>query len=95
MKSYSRGEVVLVRYPFSDLSGSKVRPAVIVNAPHTSQDFCSSTNQQDKVAATGRIPIERLAQRGAERGNGSKAKRLYSSSESDRTKRWAIVRFGS
>lgn len=30
MSNYSRGEVVLVRYPFSDLSGSKVRPAVIV-----------------------------------------------------------------
>jgi mRNA interferase MazF len=38
MSNYSRGEVVLVRYPFSDLSGSKVRPAVIVNSPHTSRD---------------------------------------------------------
>ena len=38
MSSYSRGEVVLVRYPFSDLSGSKVRPAVIVSAPHSSRD---------------------------------------------------------
>ncbi len=38
MNNYSRGEVVLVRYPFSDLSGSKVRPAVIVSAPHASQD---------------------------------------------------------
>ena len=38
MSNYSRGEVVLVRYPFSDLSGSKIRPAVIVNAPHTSRD---------------------------------------------------------
>lgn len=38
MSSYSRGEVVLVRYPFSDLSGSKIRPAVIVNVPHTSKD---------------------------------------------------------
>jgi len=38
MSNYSRGEVVLVRYPFSDLSGSKIRPAVIVNAPHTSKD---------------------------------------------------------
>lgn len=38
MPSYSKGEVVLVRYPFSDLSGMKVRPAVIVNAPHASQD---------------------------------------------------------
>lgn len=38
MPSYSKNEVVLVRYPFSNLSGSKVRPAVVVNAPHVSQD---------------------------------------------------------
>jgi mRNA interferase MazF len=37
MSSYSKGEVVLIRYPFSNLSGSKVRPAVI-RAPHVSQD---------------------------------------------------------
>lgn len=36
--SYSRNEVILVRYPFSDLSGSKVRPAVVVSTPHVSQD---------------------------------------------------------
>lgn len=38
MSNYSRGEVVLVRYPFSDLSGSKIRPAAIVSAPHPSKD---------------------------------------------------------
>jgi len=38
MPSYSKNEVILVRYPFSALSGVKVRPAVIVNAPHVSQD---------------------------------------------------------
>ena len=38
MPSYSKGEVVLIRYPFSNLSGSKVRPAVVVNASHVSQD---------------------------------------------------------
>ncbi|MEN3334250.1 MAG: mRNA interferase MazF [Blastocatellia bacterium] len=38
MSNYSRGEVVLVRYPFSDLSGSKIRPAVIVNSHHSSKD---------------------------------------------------------
>lgn len=38
MPSYSQNEVVLVRYPFSNLSGSKVRPAVVVNTPHVSQD---------------------------------------------------------
>lgn len=34
----SRGEVALIRYPFTDLSGSKVRPATVVNAPHVSKD---------------------------------------------------------
>ena len=38
MPSYSKNEVILVRYPFSNLSGSKVRPAVVVNASHPSQD---------------------------------------------------------
>lgn len=39
MPSYSKAEIVLVRYPFSDLTSSKVRPAVIVNAAHSSQDL--------------------------------------------------------
>ncbi len=39
MPSYSKNDIILVRYPFSDLSGSKVRPAVVVNAPHLSQDI--------------------------------------------------------
>lgn len=39
MPSYSKHDVVLVRYPFSDLTSSKVRPAVVVNAPHRSQDI--------------------------------------------------------
>ena len=38
MPSYSKNDVVLVRYPFSDLTSAKVRPAVVVNAPHASQD---------------------------------------------------------
>jgi len=38
MPSYSKNEIILVRYPFSDLSGSKVRPAIVVNASHISQD---------------------------------------------------------
>ena len=39
MNNYSKNDVILVRYPFSDLSGSKVRPAVIVSASHISGDF--------------------------------------------------------
>ena len=39
MPSYSKNDVILVRYPFSDFSAAKVRPAVVVNAPHPSQDY--------------------------------------------------------
>ena len=39
MPSYSKHEVILVRYPFSDLSSSKVRPAVVVSTSHPSQDI--------------------------------------------------------
>ena len=38
MPNYSRHDVLLVQYPFSDLSAAKVRPAVVVHAPHPSQD---------------------------------------------------------
>ncbi|MGH9961246.1 MAG: type II toxin-antitoxin system PemK/MazF family toxin [Pyrinomonadaceae bacterium] len=38
MPSYSKSEVILVRYPFSDLTATKVRPAIVVNAPHISKD---------------------------------------------------------
>lgn len=36
--NYSKNDIILVRYPFSDLSSSKVRPAVVVSAAHQSQD---------------------------------------------------------
>ena len=39
MPNYSKNSVILVRYPFSDLSNAKVRPAVLVSAPHISQDI--------------------------------------------------------
>ena len=39
MPSYSKGDVVLVCLPFSDLSDGKVRPAVTVSAPHKSNDI--------------------------------------------------------
>jgi mRNA interferase MazF len=32
VETYKRGSIVLVKFPYTDLSGSKVRPAVIVTA---------------------------------------------------------------
>ncbi|MEG4351521.1 type II toxin-antitoxin system PemK/MazF family toxin [Microcoleus sp. LAD1_D5] len=40
MPSSSKNDIIfLVRYPFSNLSSSKVRPAIVVSAPHVSQDI--------------------------------------------------------
>ena len=39
MPNYSKLEIVLIRFPFSDLTSSKVRPAVVVSAAHSSQDL--------------------------------------------------------
>ncbi len=39
MPSFSKNEVILVRYPFSDLTSSKVRPAVIVGLLDRSPDY--------------------------------------------------------
>lgn len=39
MPSYSKHDIILVRYPFSDLSSSKVRSAVAVSTAHPSQDI--------------------------------------------------------
>ncbi len=38
MPSCLKNDIILVRYPFSDVSGTKVRPAIVVHAPHVSQD---------------------------------------------------------
>lgn len=39
MPNYSKNNIILVRYPFSDLSNSKVRPAVVVSTAQASQDI--------------------------------------------------------
>jgi mRNA interferase MazF len=39
MRNYFRHDIVLVRYPFTDLSGSKIRPAVVVSSSHPSTDL--------------------------------------------------------
>lgn len=39
MPNYSRNDIVLVRFPFSDLTNLKIRPAVVINGPHPSSDL--------------------------------------------------------
>ena len=39
MPSLSKNEVILVRYPFSDLTSAKIRPAIVIGATHPSDDY--------------------------------------------------------
>ena len=39
MPSYSKNDVILVRYPFPDFSTAKIRPAIVISIPHPSQDI--------------------------------------------------------
>lgn len=39
MPNCLKNEVILVHYPFTDLSATKVRPAVVIHAPHSSPDL--------------------------------------------------------
>lgn len=52
MASYSKNEVVLVRYPYSDLTASKVRPAAIVGIFSSSPDYLivPLTSRNDRLA---------------------------------------------
>lgn len=53
MPSFLKTEVVLVRYPFSDLTSAKVRPAIVVYAPHASQDLfvVALTSKKNNLSA--------------------------------------------
>ena len=58
MPSCSRQDVILVRYPFSDLSSSKIRPAVVVSTPHKSQDvFVVALTSKTKALLRGEFVL--------------------------------------
>ncbi|MEL6441717.1 MAG: type II toxin-antitoxin system PemK/MazF family toxin [Cyanobacteria bacterium J06621_8] len=65
MPNYFKNDVVLVRYPFSDLSKAKVRPAIVINAPHKSQDLIvvALTSKLDKLL-DGEFPLSEWSQAG-------------------------------
>ena len=37
--SYCKYDVILVKYPFTDLSSIKIRPAIIISESHPSEDY--------------------------------------------------------
>lgn len=65
MPSYSKYDVILVRYPFSDLSSAKVRPAVVVSSRHPSQDiFITPLTSKTKSLLAGEFILSQWAKAG-------------------------------
>ena len=49
-----KGTIILVPFPFTDLSGHKVRPALVLHAPKNGNDFVVcfiSSNQKVKIGS--------------------------------------------
>jgi len=78
MPSYSKYEIILVRYPFSDLSSSKVRPAVVVSAPHSSQDILiTPLTSKTRSLLEGEFVLSEWAAEGLNSCYGSQKRRVY------------------
>ena len=66
MPNFSRGDVVLVRYPVSDLTSAKVRPAVVVSSPAAQYDdvFVVPVTSQTESLAEGEFVLSAWATAG-------------------------------
>lgn len=59
MPNYSKNDVILIRYPFSDFQGSNVRPAEIVSVYHVSEDvFITPLTSKTHLLFPGEFTIE-------------------------------------
>ena len=92
MPNSSKNDIILVRYPFSDLSGEKVRPSVVVSAPHSSQDILivPLTSKTAPLIA-GEFLLADWKAGGTKRGNGSEAWAVHSAPNLDRKNRRSAV----
>lgn len=65
MTSYNKGDVILIPFPFSDLSGTKKRPVVVLAAvPHRKELVCMMLTSTDKVDAKVDYPIKNTEKAG-------------------------------
>lgn len=73
MSSYSKNDVVLVRYRFSQLADAKIRPAVVVGMPQDSLDvFLVPLTSKLSVLLPGEFVLEDWAGAGLNVASGVK-----------------------
>ena len=95
MPSFSKNEVILVRYAFSDLSAAKIRPAVIVGVLDRSPDIMivPLTSKTSRLA-TGEFAMSDWGHRRLERTDCCEAWRLHGSYTSDSKVGWPPIGSG-
>ena len=77
------GVVVLVRFPFSDLSSSKLRPALVVaSAGGTDWILCQITSNRYSDAGAVALTPESFAEGGLHRESFVRPVKLFTASES-------------
>ena len=83
MVALTSGLVVLVRFPFSDLSSSKLRPAVVL-APAGGSDWvlCQVTSKPYGDPAAIPLPEAAFATGGLQRDSFARPGKLFTASES-------------
>ena len=92
MPNSSKNDIILVRYPFSDLSGAKVRPAVVVSAPHSSQDiFVVPLTSKTTPLLAGEFLLADWTGRRTKRGDSSEAWPVHSTPGFNRKNRRSVV----
>jgi mRNA interferase MazF len=81
MTIYDRGDVILVPFPFSDLSGSKKRPAlVLATISDWSELICMMLTSSPK--GKGEIPIKHIIEAGLPKPTVARIHRLFTIDQS-------------
>jgi len=92
MPSYSNNQVIVAHYPFTNLLGTKVRPGIVVSAPHVSHDvFIVPLTSRVTGLLPGEFALNDWQQAGAEHCVGSKARHFCNGREPNRQTGWHAV----
>lgn len=92
MGSFTVGDVVLVRFPFSDLSGSKLRPAVVLaSSGRDDWVLCQVTSKAYADSAAIFVPSDSFSSGTLDRDSYIRPGKLFTANESIMVKKVASL----
>ncbi|MDX9959657.1 MAG: type II toxin-antitoxin system PemK/MazF family toxin [Spirochaetia bacterium] len=93
MGSFAVGDVVLVRFPFSDLSGSKLRPVVVLaNSGRGDWVLCQVTSKAYADASAIFVPAESYSSGTLDKDSYIRPGKLFTANESIIVKKIAVLK---